>query len=36
MKLLAKSIIAIFVLLRSCSPLGRGPNPLVGQLAPEL
>lgn len=38
MKILIKSIIAvivIFILLRSCSPFLRGPNPLIGQLAPD-
>jgi len=38
MKIFVKSIIAvivIFILLRSCSSFLRGPNPLIGQLAPD-
>lgn len=38
MKLLIKAIIiavVVFILLRSCTPLLRGPHPLIGQPAPD-
>ncbi|MBN1870179.1 MAG: TlpA family protein disulfide reductase [Candidatus Omnitrophica bacterium] len=38
MKLIIKALLAVFVvfiLLRSCGPFLRGPNPLLGQLAPD-